>query len=114
MTLWRMYGSGRKLAIDEPFRYLNLAGVIAIAAAPAVVLLLLIPLPLVPPVLSILSFVMACGLALYALSTKVSRDAPGLTIWDIAGVFIFIWIVAGMMSNPKHLLDWFDNLSIAP
>lgn len=115
MTLWKMqYGFGRKFAIDQPFRLLDLAGVIAIATAPAVVLLLLIPLPLVPPVLSMLSFVMACGVALYALFTKVSRDAPGVTIWDVAGAFIFIWIVAGMMSNPKHLLDWFDNLSIAP
>ena len=115
MALWKMeYGSERKLVVDEPFRFLDLVGLIAIATAPALVLLLLIPLTLVPPVLSILSFVIACGVALYALFTKARRDVPGVAIWDIAGAFIFIWIVTGMMSNPKHLLDWFDSLSTAP
>lgn len=108
------YGSEPKLAVDEPFRFLDLVGLIVIATAPALVLLLLVPLPLVPPILSILSFVTACGVALYALFTKACRDAPGVAIWDVAGAFIFIWIVTGMMSNPKHLLDWFDSLSMAP
>jgi hypothetical protein len=115
MALKKMgYGSERKFSIDDRFCFLDLVGLIAIAAAPAFVLLLLIPLPLVPPVLSILSLVIACAVALYALFTKASRDAQGVTIWDIAHAFTFIWIVAGMMSNPKHLLDWFDNLSMVP
>jgi hypothetical protein len=115
MALRKMeYGSERRFVIDDPFRFLDLVGLIAIATAPAFLLLLLIPLPLVPPVLSILSFVIACGVALYALFTKASRDAQGVTIWDFAYAFTFIWIVAGMMSNPKRLLDWFDNLSMVP
>ena len=115
MTLWKMeYGSGRKFAIGDRFRFLDLAGLIAIATAPAFVLLLLIPLPLVPPVLSILSFVIACGVALYALFTKASRDTHGIATWDIAGAFAFIWIAAAIISNPVHLLDWFDNLSMVP
>jgi hypothetical protein len=71
-------------------------------------------LSLVPPVLSILSLVLACGVALYALFTKASRDAQGVAIWGIAYAFTFIWIVAGKICNPKHLLDWFDNLSMVP
>jgi hypothetical protein len=115
MALWRTeYGSERKLAIGDSFRFPNLIGLIAIAVTPALVLLLLIPLPLVPPVLSILSFVMACGVALYAFFTKASGDAQGVTIWDVAYVFTFTWIVAGVMSNPRHLLDWFDQLSMVP
>ena len=108
------YGSERKLAVDEPFRFLDLVSLIAITAVPVLMLLLLFPPPLVPPILSIVSFMIACGIALYALFTKAHRDAPGVAIWDIAGAFIFIWIVTGMMSNPKHLLDWFDSLSMAP
>jgi hypothetical protein len=54
------------------------------------VLLLLLPLSLVPPVLSILSLVLACGVALYALFTKASRDAQGVAIWGIAYAFTFI------------------------
>jgi hypothetical protein len=115
MALWKMeYGSESKFAIDDRFRLLDLVGLIAIATAPAFVLLLLIPLPLVPPVLSVLSFVIACVAALYALVTKASRDAPGVVIWDVAGAFAFTWIVAGIISNPMHLLDWFDNLSMVP
>ena len=104
--------SERRFVIEDRLRFLDLVGLIAIATAPAFVLLLLIPLPLVPPVLSILSLVIACGVALHALITKASREAQGVTIWDIAYAFAFIWIIAGKMSNPKHLLDWFDSLSI--
>ena len=113
MALWKTeYGPESKFAIDVSSRFLDLAGLIALAAAPAFVLLLLVPLPLVPPVLSVLSFVIACAAALYALVTKASRDAPGVSIWDVAGTFTFIWIVSGIISNPMHLLDWLDNLSV--
>jgi hypothetical protein len=106
-------GSERKFVIEVPLRFQGLIGLIAITA-PAFVLLLLIPAPLVPPVLSILSFVIACSVAMYALFIKANRDAQRSTIWNIAYVFTFTWIVAGMMSNPKHVLDWFDNLSMVP
>jgi hypothetical protein len=108
------YGAGRKFVIDTRSRLLDLLGLIAIASAPALVLLLLIPLPLVLPVLSLLSFVLAWGVALYALFTKASRETRDITVWDIAAAFTLIWIVAGMMSNPKHLLAWFDGLSTVP
>ena len=115
MALWKMeYGSERNFAIDYPLRFLSLAGLVAIATAPALVLLFLIPLPLVLPVLSILSFTIACGAALYALFTKASRSVQGVAIWDVAGAFAFIWIAAGILSNPRHLLDWFDSLSMVP
>ena len=115
MTLRKMeYGSERRFVIDDPFRFLDLVGLIAIATTPAFLLLLLIPLPLVPPVLSILSFVIACGAALYAIFTRASREAQGVTIWNIAYAFTFVWLVSGVMSKPRHLLDWFDNLSMVP
>ena len=82
-------GSERKFVIEAPLRFQGLIGVIAITAAPAFVLLLLIPAPLVPPVLSILSFVIACVVAMYALFIKANRDAQGSTIWNIAYVFTF-------------------------
>jgi hypothetical protein len=120
MALRKMeYRSEGKFVVGAPFPFLNLAGLIAIVAASAFLLLLLIPLPLVPPVLSIVSFAIACGAALYALFTKASftkprRDARGLSIWDIACVFTCIWLVAGVMTNRGYLLDWFDSLAIVP
>jgi hypothetical protein len=108
------YGSGSKFAFARRLRFPDLAGPLAIAAAPALLLLLLIPLPLVPPVLSLLSLVMACGVALYALVTGAGRDRQGATIWNISYAFAFIWIVAAKLSDPKHVLDWFDSLSMLP
>ena len=107
-------GSERKFVVEVPLRFQGLVGLIAITAAPAFVLFLLIPAPLVLPVLSILSLVIACVAATYALFINANRDAQGSTIWNIVYVFTFTWIVAGMMSNPKHVLDWFDNLPMVP
>ena len=107
-------GSKRKFVIEIPLPFRNLIGLIAIAAAPAIVLFLFIPALLVPPVFSILSLVIACVIAMYALFTKANRDAQGSTVWNIAYLFTFTWIVATMMRNPKHVFDWFDNLSMVP
>src|SRR5215831_4278956 len=113
MALGKME-SEHKFAIEGPLRFPGLIGLIAITAAPALVLFLWIPTPLVLPALSILSLVIACIVAMYAVLIKANRDARGSTIWNIAYAFTFTWIVAGMMSNPKHVLAWFDNLSMVP
>jgi hypothetical protein len=104
------YGPQHKFVLDAPFRLPGWMGLVAIGAVPAVVLLPFLPLPLVPPVLSLLSFVFACGFALYGLFTNASRDAQGVTVWNVAGVFAFIWLAAAVISKPKHLLDWFGSL----
>jgi hypothetical protein len=105
------YGPERKFALDGQLHLPDWLGLMAIVAAPAVVLVLLLPLPLVPPVLSLLSFVFACAAALYALSIHANRDARGAAIWNIACAFALLWIVAGVMSKPRHVLEWFDALA---
>jgi hypothetical protein len=112
LTKIEEYGSERRYFFDSRPRFMGPVGLIAIAAAPALALLVLLPLPMVAPVLSLVSFVMACALALYALYSKASRHASGVTIWNVAYTFTFIWLVAGIISNPMHLLDWFDKLSM--
>jgi hypothetical protein len=115
MALEKMeYGSERKFVIGDGFRFQDWLGLIAIAIVQVFVLLLLVPRPLVLPVLSLLSFVIACSAALYARSIHASRDAQGQTIWNVAYVFAWVWVVAAVMSKPKHVLDWFDNLSVVP
>ena len=104
------YGPQHKFVLDTPFRLPDWLGLVAIGAAPAVVLLQLLPLPLVPPVLSLLSFVSACGFALYGLFTNASRDTRGVTVWNVGYAFAFIWVAAAVISKPKHLLDWFGSL----
>jgi len=107
-------GSERKFVIEVPLRFQGLIGLVAMTAVQAFLLFLLIPARLVPPVLCLLSFVIACVVAMYALLTKADHHAQGSMIWNIAYVFTLTWIVAGLMSNHKHVLDWFDSLSMVP
>ncbi len=104
------YGTERKLLIGGGFHFPDWLGLIAIAAVQVFVLLLLIPLPLVAPVLCLLSFVMACCVTLYALSTHARRDAVGPAVWNVACTLTLIWIVAAVLSKPAHVLAWFDRL----
>ena len=56
-------GSERRSVIEVPLRFRGPLGLVAMIVGLAFVLLLLIPAQLVPPVLSILSFVIACVVA---------------------------------------------------
>jgi hypothetical protein len=103
-------GTERRFAIGVPRQLHGPIGMIAVTVGPAFLLFLLIPAQLVPPVLGILSFVVASIAATCALLTR----ANGSVIWTVASVFTFTWIIAGLMSNPKHVLDWFDSLSMIP
>jgi len=114
MTLWRMeHGSGRKFRRYEETRLLDMAGVFSFAAMPGLVFLMVLPLSLVLPALSILSFLIACGLALFAHYSRTCRPAVRTLLWDIAYAFTFVWIAAGLLSNPRQLLDWADRLAMA-
>jgi hypothetical protein len=115
MALWKVeHGTTRKFVVDDPMRLLDLVALLALAASPGLLLVSLIPLPLVLPALSILSFVIACGVALFAHFSKVSRHEHSITSWEISYAFAFVWVAAGMMSNPQALMDWFERLPTMP
>jgi hypothetical protein len=92
-------------------RHGDLLALVAIAAAPGVLLIWLLPLSFVLPVLSIVSFVLACIAGLCAYGNKISRRAPGMTLWDVAGVFTAMWIVAGILSGPTRFFKLFECLA---
>jgi hypothetical protein len=115
MTLWRTErGSASLVTSKDPTGYHDLAALAAIVAAPVVVLLWLVPLPLFLPVLSIMSFVIAGVAALVAHYSGIDRHAPGVSAWDIAAVFTLIWIGGGMMSGTKQFVELFDRLAMIP
>src|SRR5258708_17248043 len=98
MTLWRTErGSAPLFTPNAPTRSRDLAGLVVIGAAPGLLLLWLVPLPIVLPVLSIMSFAIAGVAALVAHYSGIDRHAPGVSAWDIAAIFTLIWIGAGMM-----------------
>jgi hypothetical protein len=115
MTLWRTErGSAPLFNPQEPTRYHDLAALVVIAAAPGLLLLWLVPLPLVLPVLSITSFVIAGVAALVAHYSGIDRHAPGVSAWDVAALYTLIWIIAGMMSGTKQFAELFDRLAAIP
>jgi hypothetical protein len=115
MTLWRTErGSAPLVTSKDPAGHADLAAVVAIVAAPVVVLLWLVPLPLFLPTLSIMSFVLAGVAALVAHYSGIDRPAPGVSTWEIAAVFTLIWIGAGMMSGTKQFVELFDRLAMIP
>lgn len=95
-------------------RYVDLAALVAIGAAAGILLVWLIPLPLVLPALSIVSFTIACTVALFAHCAGVDRHAPGITFWDVAAVFTLIWVGAGTIGGARHVVQLLDQLTMAP
>ncbi len=118
MTLWRTERGSAPLftahAPNAPARHLDVAALVVIAAAPGLLLLWLIPLPLVLPGLSITSFMIAGVAALVAHYSGIDRHAPGVSAWDIAAVFTLIWIGAGMLSGSRQFAELFDRLAMIP
>jgi hypothetical protein len=108
------HGPAHQFALYVPPQHLDLVALIATAAAPGLLLLWWAPLPLVLPLLSIVSFMVAVICGLYAHFSGANRRAKGITPWSVTAVFTLIWIVAGMFSDPRHLAQLFDHLAMAP
>jgi len=115
MTLWKTERSSAPLFTSHaPARYLDLAAFVVVVAAPGLLLLWLVPLPLVPPFLSIMSFMIAGIVALLAHYSGIDHHAPSVSAWDIAAVFTLIWIGAGILSGTKQFAELFDRLAMIP
>ena len=115
MTYWKVdHGFVPEFALPAPARHPDLAALVVIGIAPGLVLLWLGPLPLVLPALSIVSFFSACVIALFARHGEADVRARGTTLWRFAAMFTVIWIGAGMLSGPKHILGLFDHLMVTP
>jgi hypothetical protein len=106
-------GGGGRSGHRLPGPYVSLVALLLLTATPALLLVWLLPLPLVLPALSITSFTIAAGIALYAYCSGADRRCEGLSLWDVAGLFAVIWIVAGMFSEPENVLRLFGYLTMA-
>jgi hypothetical protein len=88
-------------------RHIDLPILTAIAIAPGIVLAWFVPLPLVLPLVSVLSFVIAGIVSLLAYASGADRHARGITPWDVAGIFALIWVGAGLACSPEHAVQLF-------
>ena len=113
MALWKSeHSSAYGFTLRSPGQHLDLAVLIAPAAAAGLVLVWLVPLPLVLPVLSIVSLAVAGTAALFAYYSGADRHADGITPWDVAGVFAWICSGAGMLSEPEHVVQLFGYITM--
>ena len=111
MTLWKserssIYGPGH----HELAPYLDLSVVVAITAAVGVLLIWLVPPPLVVPALGLASFIAAGVVALFAYHSGADRHADGITLWDVAGALALMWVAAGMLSEPEHIVQLLSHI----
>jgi hypothetical protein len=97
-----------------PPQHLDQVALVAAATAPVLLVLWWAPLSLVLPLLSIVSFVVAGIAALFAHYSEADHRAKRITPWSVAAVFTLIWIVAGAISDPRHVVQLFDRLATAP
>jgi hypothetical protein len=88
-----------------------LAGLTAAAAAPILLLALMLPPALVLPALSLAALALAGHVAIAAWCAR--RDGDRVTLWDIAGAIAFIGFAAGMISDPDHVVQLFDRSAMS-
>ncbi len=108
------HGSAYGPTLHTPAPQFGLAVLTATAAIFSVLLVWSVPLPLVMPALSIVSFLAAGVVALFAYYCGADRHAPGITPWDVAGVFALIWAGTGTLSQPEHVVQLFGHIAMAP
>jgi len=112
MALWKTeHGSA---PLSTPYVRAQQIDLAVLVAIPALLIVWLIPTPLILPAFSIVSFMIACIVALWAHHSGVDRRAPGLTLWDVAAVFALIWIGAGVISDRRDIVQLLDLLNMAP
>jgi hypothetical protein len=111
MTLWKSEpGSTYGPALHKLGAHLDSSAVVMTAAASCVSLVWLVPPPLVLPALGLVSFTAAVVVALFAYCSGADRHADGITLWDMAGAFALIWVAAGMLSEPEHVVQLLGHM----
>jgi hypothetical protein len=90
--------------VPEPLQtIIKIAAMVAIAAAPLMVLTSLFPRPLVLPVLCLVAIAGAGTAALFAWTRGKVHDRQRIIAWDVAGALAFIACAAAIMSNPEQV-----------
>lgn len=79
--------------------------VLALAVPPVSFSLLAKP-SLLLPLTSLIALVSAAVIALAAWCLSSDRHSAGITLWDVSGAYAFIGVAAGMLSDPRQVLEF--------
>lgn len=77
----------------------------ALAVPPICFSLLAKTSPLLP-LMSLIALVSAAVIALAAWCLSSDRHSAGITLWDVSGAYAFIGFAAGMLSDPRQVLEF--------
>lgn len=77
------------------------------ALVPLLIAAWLAPPALIAPIVCLFALTMAALTAGYAWAKGAARDAPGLTAWDLAGLFVLAGLVAGSVSGAEQAMTLF-------
>jgi hypothetical protein len=113
MTLWKTEHYRNLPSEQGSERFLDLAALVGIAALPGLLFVWLMPLPFVPPLIAVVSFLIAGLFGWFAHRSKADPRAAGLTAWDVAGVFTVLWVGAAFASDHHHLVRLIEILAQA-
>lgn len=102
---WRFAHRARRPA-SEPIDPGDMLGWLMIMATALIaVLAAVLPTTVLLPALSLVALSTAAVAALVAWLIGAKRDARRVTAWDICGGLALIGFVAGMLSEPSHILQ---------
>ena len=87
---------------------------LAAAAVPAMAVALLAPGALALPLAALVSLSGAALLAMVAWFSGARRDGARLTLWDAAGLCLFVALAAGMLSEFHHAAELLGLTTTAP
>jgi hypothetical protein len=96
---------GGRPILDSSAQPGTLAVLLGGVLAPIGILLWLLPAPFVLPAFSILSIIMSVivGVTAYVVDREPAQGA--ITNWDIAGAFMLVGCVAGLLCEPQNVLQ---------
>jgi len=110
MSLWKTEHYRNAPGRSEGW-VLDMLALVGLAAMPGFLFVWFVPLPFLPPVICLVSFLIACAFAWFAHSSGADRRAAGLSAWDVAGIFTVVWIGAAMASDHTYLIRLFEILA---
>ncbi len=93
-------------SLSLPIEPSNLALVIALSVALVLLLALLVPAGQVLPIFSLGAVAAAIGGGVLALAVR-ARAARDSGTWHVAGMFMLLGCIAGMLSGPDQVLQLF-------
>jgi hypothetical protein len=108
MDGWRSARYGACVEAVQPQRPIVFLVVLAVWAELFVALIAAFaPAQLILPILSIASLAAAAVCTLVAQVAGAERHSSRISAWDIAGGLALVGFVAGMVSDPEHVLQLF-------